>query len=119
MVPITMLSCVTPPAMMPGMPSVTRRRMPSVIRGRRSFSEKSLRLTPSSSSQKLQNAGDEDAQRLHDAAIGIVVIAEPDPAEIAAVSVRLSTIETDELSTNLPNVLSTPESSATSDMHIR
>ena len=33
--------------------------------------------------------------------------------------VRLRTMETEELSTNLPNELSTPDSRATSDMHSR
>ena len=33
--------------------------------------------------------------------------------------VTLSTIETEELSTNLPTEFSTPESSATTDMHSR
>ena len=40
-------------------------------------------------------------------------------ASIAAINVRLSTTETSELSTNLPNVFRTPDSSATSDMHSR
>ena len=38
---------------------------------------------------------------------------------VAAIMVRLSTIETDELSTNLPIEFRTPDSSATSDMHSR
>ena len=43
----------------------------------------------------------------------------PMATSLAAIMVKLSTIETDELSTNLPTELSTPESSATTDMHRR
>ena len=39
--------------------------------------------------------------------------------KVAAIMVRLSTIETAELSTNLPSEFNTPDSSATSDMHTR
>ena len=45
-----MLICVTPPAMTPGMPSATRRRTPSLMRGHLSRSHMPLRRTPSSSS---------------------------------------------------------------------
>ena len=38
---------------------------------------------------------------------------------VAAIMVTLRTMETEELSTNLPTELSTPDSSATSDMHSR
>jgi hypothetical protein len=51
MPPMTMLIWVTPPAITPGMPSVTRRRTPSVGRGRRARSMP-LRRTPSISTSK-------------------------------------------------------------------
>ena len=38
---------------------------------------------------------------------------------VATIMVTLSTIETDELSTNLPMEFSTPDSKATNDMHSR
>ncbi len=38
---------------------------------------------------------------------------------VAIIITPLSTMETDELSTNLPNEFSTPDISATSDMHSR
>ena len=38
---------------------------------------------------------------------------------VATIITPLSTMETDELSTNLPNELRTPDISATSDMHKR
>ena len=41
------------------------------------------------------------------------------PTNVAAIMMTLRTMETDELSTNLPKVLSTPDSKATSDMHSR
>ena len=80
-----------------------------------------LRRTPSTSSAQLQDAGGEHAPRLDDAGQRLVA---DSPSRMATAAwppscVRLSTIETDELSTNLPNELSTPDSSATSDMHSR
>ena len=45
-VPMAMLICVTPPAMMPGTPSVIKRRMLSVIRGQRSFRFRPARFMP-------------------------------------------------------------------------
>ncbi len=107
--PIMMLICVTPPATTPGMPSVMSRRTPSVMRGRMQPEPEIVAPQAVDEQPELQQASDEHADRLHHAALGLVVIAEPKPTKIAIASVRLRTIETDELSTNLPNELSTPE----------
>ena len=118
-VPMTMLSWVTPPAMTPGMPSLTRRRTPSVMRGHLSFGATWLRRTPSASSQSCSSPAANTPQACTTPASGSLRNPRARATKVAAIIVTFNTIETAELSTNLPSALSTPDSKATSDMHNR
>ena len=116
---MTMLSWVTPPAMTPGMPSRISRRTPSVMRGHRSLMRRSLRRTPSTSSHSCKRPAANTPHAWTTPASGSFLKPRPRATKVAAIMVRLRTMETAELSTNLPTELSIPDSRATSDMHSR
>jgi hypothetical protein len=116
----TMLIWVTPPAITAGNAERTRRRKPSVMRGRRRRSSMPLRPHAVDQQQQLQHAGCEDAPGLDQAGRAVVAVAQRQrqqhgrhQGQVEARSRRRS------FSTNLPSELSTPDISATSDMHRR
>ena len=76
MVPMTMLICVTPPAITPGMPS--RDQAAHAVGHARPAQLQPDVVAPQAVHQQpeLQDAGDEHAPRLHDAGHRLVAVAE-------------------------------------------
>ena len=93
--------------------------MSSLMRGHLSRSERPLRRAPSTSSHSCSRPAANTPQAWMMPASGSLLRPMPRATSVAAIMVRLRTMETAELSTNLPTELSTPDSSATSDMHSR
>ena len=105
--------------MMPGMPSVTRRRTPSVIRGQRKLSARPIAAHPVEQEGELENSGGEHAHACTMPAERFVAEAHEDGEDRGGHHGQVENDRDRRALHELPIEFRTPDSSATTDMHSR